>query len=59
MIHLVHVIVGTVVLIMLRQGITQGKYHRDNMNNLERGASYWHLVDLLWIFLFPLLYLLK
>jgi nitric oxide reductase NorE protein len=59
MIHMVHVIVGTVVLIVLRQGIVQGKYHRDNMNSLEMGASYWHLVDLLWIFLFPLLYLLR
>jgi len=28
-------------------------------SKLETGASYWHMVDLLWIFLFSLLYLLK
>ena len=29
------------------------------LKGLEAGASYWHLVDLLWIFLFALLYLLR
>jgi nitric oxide reductase NorE protein len=59
MIHMAHVIIGTVVLIVLRQRLVQGEYDRDNMNVLEMAASYWHLVDLLWIFLFPLLYLLR
>ena len=59
MIHMAHVIIGTVVLIVLRQRLVQGEYDRDNMNVLEMAASYWHLADLLWIFLFPLLYLLR
>jgi nitric oxide reductase NorE protein len=37
-----------------RGGIT-GEYQR----YLESGASYWHMVDLLWIMLFPLLYLVR
>jgi nitric oxide reductase NorE protein len=30
-----------------------------NIRTLETGATYWHMVDLLWIVLFPLLYLLR
>lgn len=59
MVHMVHVIVGTLVLSVLRLGVTSGKYHSANMDILESGAIYWHMVDLLWIFIFALLYLLK
>jgi len=58
-IHLLHVIAGTVILIVCWTNARQGAYHRDNIRGLETGASYWHMVDLLWIFLFPLLYLLR
>jgi len=54
--HFVHLVIGVVVLTVLltkaRTGIG-GDYQR----YLESGASYWHMVDLLWIMLFPLLYL--
>jgi nitric oxide reductase NorE protein len=54
--HFVHLVIGIVVLTVLltkaRGGMT-GDYQR----YLESGASYWHMVDLLWIMLFPLLYL--
>ena len=59
MIHLVHVIGGTVVLIVCWANARDGKYHAGNTRGLETGASFWHMVDLLWIFLFPLLYLLR
>jgi nitric oxide reductase NorE protein len=59
MIHLVHVIGGTIVLIVLWSNARDGKYHSGNTQGLETGASFWHMVDLLWIFLFPLLYLLR
>jgi nitric oxide reductase NorE protein len=36
-----------------------GRYGAERMCGLETGASYWHMVDLLWIFLFALLYLLR
>lgn len=58
-IHLAHVVGGTVVLAVLWANARQGVYHSNNMKGLESGASYWHLVDLLWIFLFTLLYLLR
>lgn len=59
MIHLVHLVIGTVVLAVMRHGVIDGTYRRDTMAILESGAIYWHLVDLLWIFLFALLYLLR
>ena len=54
--HFVHLVIGIVVLTVLltkaRGGMTS-----DYQRYLESGASYWHMVDLLWIMLFPLLYL--
>lgn len=58
-IHLIHVVVGTIILIVCWTNARAGTYHAGNTRGLETGASYWHMVDLLWIFLFPLLYLLR
>lgn len=58
-IHLLHVVAGTIILIVCWTNARDGLYHADNTKGLETGASYWHMVDLLWIFLFPLLYLLR
>jgi nitric oxide reductase NorE protein len=58
-IHLFHLLLGLVALvIMFRISRTPILDARD-MRNLEAGASYWHLIDLLWIVLFALLYLLR
>lgn len=59
MIHLVHVIGGTIVLIVCWSNARDGKYRPGHVQGLETGATFWHMVDLLWIFLFPLLYLLR
>jgi len=59
MVHLFHVVGGTVILIVVRQNAKGGAYHPASMKGLEAGASYWHMVDLSWIFLFALLYLLR
>lgn len=58
-IHLLHVVAGTIILIVMWTNARDGLYRADNFTGLETGASYWHMVDLLWIFLFPLLYLLR
>ena len=57
--HWFHLIVGLVVLTCLffiarRDGLSRGQFAF-----LEGGACFWHMVDLLWIALFPLLYLVK
>jgi cytochrome c oxidase subunit 3 len=56
--HAFHVIVGASVLAYVLKGIVQGKYGPRNNVAVELGGLYWHLVDLVWIFLFPLLYLI-
>jgi cytochrome c oxidase subunit III len=56
--HAFHVIVGMSVLIWVLKGVVQGKYGPKNYVAVELGGLYWHLVDLVWIFLFPLLYLI-
>lgn len=56
--HTFHVIVGVVVLSILTAMIARGTIHKKYYTHLENGGLYWHLVDLIWIFLFPLFYLL-
>jgi nitric oxide reductase NorE protein len=58
-IHLLHVIGGTVVLLVLWGRSKTGVYNSSYRVGLESGASFWHMVDLLWIILFPLLYLMR
>jgi nitric oxide reductase NorE protein len=59
MIHAAHVVAGSVILAVLRNNARAGYYGPGTMKGLEAGASYWHMVDVLWLFLFSLLYLLR
>jgi nitric oxide reductase NorE protein len=56
--HLVHVLVGTGALIVIRRRVARRAASRYEPQIVEGGASYWHMVDLLWLVLFPLLYLM-
>ncbi len=57
--HLLHVVIGMGVLTALVVYSRSGEFAVGNrLRNLESGASFWHLVDLLWIVLFALLYLI-
>jgi nitric oxide reductase NorE protein len=58
-IHLIHVLVGTTMLTYLWVRSRRGTYDHLHRSVPESVASYWHLVDLLWVVLFPLLYLMK
>ena len=57
-IHLLHVLVGLTVLCFLRAVSRRSALTRADLRTLESGAIFWHLVDLLWVMLFALLYLL-
>ncbi len=48
--HVAHVIAGIVVLLLVAW--------RDSVENIEMGAAFWHMVDLIWVLLFPIIYLL-
>ena len=56
--HAIHVIVGMILLTINLFKIRSGKINKTSFLLLENSALYWHLVDLIWIFLFPLLYLI-
>lgn len=56
--HLMHVILGMVILAAVALKAGRGGYSRDDHNGVESGASYWHMVDLVWLILFPLVYLM-
>jgi len=57
--HGVHVIVGIGVMLWLWFRARRGDFHSNNYAVLENTGLYWHLVDLIWIFLYPLLYLVR
>jgi cytochrome c oxidase subunit 3 len=56
--HGIHVIIGMICIIVVMILSMQGKYGADYMTPIDLVGLYWHLVDLIWIFLFPLLYLI-
>ena len=55
--HGIHVVLGMILMIWILVGSLKGRYYEDYYTPVEIGGLYWHLVDLIWIFLFPLLYL--
>ncbi len=55
--HGIHVVIGMIVLTWLLIRTMRGEFGPHYYMPLELGGLYWHLVDLIWIFLFPLLYL--
>ena len=57
--HGLHVIIGMVILTFMLVFIIRNKITPDNYVKLENAGLYWHLVDLIWIFLFPLFYLIQ
>ncbi len=56
--HALHIIVGLVLLGVVFFRVKQDRITHDNFQLLENGGLYWHLVDVIWIFLFPLFYLI-
>jgi len=54
--HLLHVIVGVVVIGVMALGYRRGRFDH---GHLETTGLYWHFVDLVWMFVFPLIYLLN
>jgi cytochrome c oxidase subunit III len=57
-IHALHILIGIGLFIYVFQQIRAEKIHSTDYVWLENTGLYWHLVDLIWIFLFPLFYLI-
>jgi cytochrome c oxidase subunit 3 len=56
--HGFHVLIGMVVLGWVLKRTLKGEFNSKYYTPVELGGLYWHLVDLIWIYLFPLLYLI-
>ena len=56
--HFLHVILGMIILAFVAIKTKKKAYTPDSIMGLESGACYWHMVDLLWLILFPLVYVL-
>lgn len=56
--HALHVIIGAILIGVVIYRTQQGKINAGRYSLTENAGLYWHLVDLIWIFLFPLLYLI-
>lgn len=56
--HGLHVLVGVCVLCVMLILIVKGRLNRMHFTPLENSGLYWHLVDIIWIFLYPLFYLI-
>lgn len=54
--HMFHVFTGVVYLLVMAWGFSKKKFHSDHV---EVCGLYWHFVDLVWMFVFPLVYLLS
>ena len=57
-VHALHIIVGIGVLIWIWVRNNKGEFNEQYFTPVDIAALYWHLVDLVWIYLFPLLYLI-
>lgn len=56
--HALHIIIGMIFIIIMIVKVLNGKLNPNRYVQLENAGLYWHLVDVIWIFLFPLFYLI-
>jgi cytochrome c oxidase subunit 3 len=56
--HALHIIIGLAIILVAAWRIHKGTVNENRAALLENAGLYWHLVDLIWIFLFPLFYLI-
>lgn len=54
--HLTHVVTGVIALAFVTRGYAKGRY---DQSHIETAGLYWHFVDLVWMFVFPLMYLMN
>lgn len=57
--HGLHVIAGMVILTVMAFMVAYNRVHETDYVKLENSALYWHLVDIIWIYLFPFFYLVR
>jgi cytochrome c oxidase subunit 3 len=56
--HALHMIIGIPIILVIAGFAWKGRYSVEYNGPVEIVGLYWHFVDIIWIFLFPLLYLI-
>lgn len=59
MVHIWHVIVGLICLLVVIYNHFKQKYQANNMLGFELAATFWHFIDILWVYLFLFLYFVR
>ncbi len=57
--HALHMIIGIGIMAILTVQASRGRFGHNYYTPIEISGLYWHFVDIIWIFLFPLLYLIE
>lgn len=55
--HVIHVLVGLVILVIIDRNLSKKK-EQTNLDDFEASAAFWHMCDLIWLLLFPIIYLI-
>ncbi|HLT51067.1 MAG TPA: cytochrome c oxidase subunit 3 [Arenibacter sp.] len=58
-VHIVHVVAGLITLSVVMANHLKGKYSSKEMLGLELGATFWHFLDILWVYLILFMYFVK
>ena len=56
--HGIHILVGIGLMVWLMKRLKNDEFSKDYYTSVEGVGLYWHIVDIIWIFLFPLMYLI-
>jgi len=56
--HVIHVIVGLVILLFIYTGLLNTIKLKTTLEDFESSAAFWHMCDLIWLLLFPIIYLI-
>ena len=56
--HLMHVLVAVVILCAMARGLQRGRYHKKEHMDIESSGIFWHMCDIIWLLVYPVVYLL-
>jgi cytochrome c oxidase subunit 3 len=59
MVHILHVVVGLIALLIVIYNHFKQKYTSNNMLGFELASTFWHFIDILWVYLFLFLYFVR
>lgn len=57
--HFLHVFIGVILLLAIKPAIKKAKYNSKEFLDVETVATFWHMCDIIWILIFPVIYLMS